>query len=53
MKSKLTSIVSVIRDYMVVKPAGIIIMYMESVFENRADKSEKRFVLIPVQVKSR
>jgi hypothetical protein len=51
MKINLTSIVSVIKDYMILKPTGIIIMYMERVFEKTADEREKRLVLIPVRAK--
>jgi hypothetical protein len=53
MKINLTSIVSVIRDYMTAKPAGIIIMYMERVFGFKAEEKRDRLILVPVRVKSK
>ena len=52
MKINLTSIVSVIKDYMTAKPGGIIIMYMERVFGLRAVEKKERLILVPVRVKN-
>jgi hypothetical protein len=49
MRNKFVKIVSVVKENLLIRPAGIIIMYMESVSGTRGRDWEQNVLLVPVR----